>query len=114
MVAQEQRQWAQAERYYQQALEIYIEFKDRYSQASTYHNLGRVAQEQRQWAQARDYFLKALTIAVEFNDEYRTGTRLGSLARLWQASEDRGLPAAVAAILEMSPQEAEKLLRAAT
>ena len=40
MVAQEQRQWAQAEQYYQQALAIYIEFNDRYAQAATYHQLG--------------------------------------------------------------------------
>jgi len=114
VVAQEQRQWAQAEGYYQQALEICIEFKDRYHQGLVYHQLGMVAQEQRQWAQARNYFLKALTIAVEFNDEYRIGTRLGSLARLWQASQDAGLPAAVAAVLDISPQEAEDRLRAAT
>ena len=74
-MAQEQRQWAQAEQYYQQALQLYIEFNDRYSQASTYHQLGRVAQEQRQWAQAREYFLTTLQIGVEFNDEYRIGTR---------------------------------------
>jgi len=39
---------------------------------------------------------------------------LRNLARLWQASEDAGLPAAVAAILGISPSEAEELLRAAT
>ena len=44
MVAQEQRQWAQAEQHYQQALAINIEFNDRYSQADTYHQLGMVAQ----------------------------------------------------------------------
>jgi len=40
-VAQEQRQWAQAEEYYRQALAIYVEFNDRYEQAGTYHQLGR-------------------------------------------------------------------------
>ena len=40
MVAQEQRQWGQAEQYYQQALAIIVEFNDRYSQARIYHNLG--------------------------------------------------------------------------
>jgi len=110
VVAQEQRQWAQAEAYYQQALEIFVAFDDRHRQATVYHQLGRVAEEQGQWAQARDYFLKALAIAVEFDDEYRVGTRLGSLARLWQASGDRDLPAAVAAVLGIGPQEAEKRL----
>ena len=55
----------------------------------------------------------ALTITAEFKDEHGLGITLRSLARLWQASEDAGLPAAVATILEISPQEAEKLLRAA-
>jgi tetratricopeptide (TPR) repeat protein len=55
-MAQEQRQWGQAEQYYQQALAIYVEFNDRYHQASTYHNLGVVAQEQRQWGQAEQCY----------------------------------------------------------
>ena len=33
MVASQQRQWAQAKHYYEQALKIFIEFKDRDSQA---------------------------------------------------------------------------------
>jgi tetratricopeptide (TPR) repeat protein len=60
IVAQAQRQWGQAEQYYQQALAIKIEFNDRYEQAGTLHQLGRVAQEQQEWGQARDYFLKGL------------------------------------------------------
>ncbi len=30
MVAQEQRKWKEAEGYYQQALQIYVEYQDRY------------------------------------------------------------------------------------
>ena len=52
VVAQEQRKWEQAEAYYQQALQISIEYQDRYAQAGTYHQLGTVAQEQRKWEQA--------------------------------------------------------------
>jgi tetratricopeptide (TPR) repeat protein len=113
-VAQEQRQWAQAERYYQQALEIKIEFNARYEQAATYHQLGRVAQEQRQWAQARDYLLKDLEISAEFGDEHGLGITLRSLARLWQASGDAELPAAMASILGVTPEEAAALLRQAS
>ncbi|MCP4352222.1 MAG: tetratricopeptide repeat protein, partial [Desulfobacterales bacterium] len=69
-VAEEQRQWEQAEKYYSNALEIKIEFNDRYSQASTYHQLGIVAQEQRQWEQAEKYYSNALEIFIEFNDRY--------------------------------------------
>jgi len=110
-VAQEQRQWAQAERYYRQALEIYVEFNDRYSQASTYHQLGVVAEEQRQWAQARACFLQALETYVAYEDSHYVGIVLLSLARLWQASGDAGLPAAIAPILGSTPEEAEALLR---
>jgi len=72
-VAQEQRQWEQAGQYYQHALQIKIEFNDRYAQASTYHQLGRVAQEQRQWAQAEQYYQHALQIFKESNDRYNQG-----------------------------------------
>src|SRR5438876_4055953 len=83
--AQEQRQWQQAEQYYQQALQIYIEYNDRYKQAGTYHQLGVVAEEQRQWEQAREYFLQALEIFVEYKDTFSGGVVLRSLARLWKA-----------------------------
>ncbi len=111
MVAQQQRQWEQAEAYYQQALQIYIEYKDRYAQASTYHQLGRVAEEQRQWQQAREYFLQALDTYVAYNDTHNGGIVLSSLARLWKASGDANLPAAVATILGYSVEETKKLLR---
>jgi tetratricopeptide (TPR) repeat protein len=59
-VAQEQRQFPQAEQYYQQALQIYIEYNDRYEQSMTYHQLGLVAQDQRQWQQAEQNYQQAL------------------------------------------------------
>ncbi len=58
-----------------------------------------VAQEQRQWEQAQEYFLKALEIFVEYKDTYSGGVVLQSLARLWKASDDARLPAAIASIL---------------
>jgi Tfp pilus assembly protein PilF len=111
VVAQEQRQWGQAEAYYQQALALWIEFNARYEQARTYHNLGVVAQEQRQWAQARDYFLRALETYVAYEDGHNLGITLRSLARLWQASGDASLPAAIAPILKVPKEEVEALLR---
>ncbi|PID56580.1 Tfp pilus assembly protein PilF, partial [candidate division KSB3 bacterium] len=93
MVAQAQREWAQAEQAYEQALAIQIEFKDRYSQASTYHNLGVVAQAQRQWAQAEQAYQQALAIDGEFKDRYSqaaTYHQLGSVAeeqRQWAQAE---------------------------
>ncbi len=93
IVAQEQRQWTQAESYYQKALQIEIEFKDRYTQASTYHQLGWVAQEQRQWTQAESYYQKALQIEIEFKDRYSQAStyhQLGTVAqeqRQWTQAE---------------------------
>ena len=69
-MAQAQRQWPEAERYYKDALQIYIDFNDRYTQASTFHQLGIVAQEQRQWPEAERYYQHALEIKIEFNDRY--------------------------------------------
>ncbi|MGB7314626.1 MAG: CHAT domain-containing protein, partial [Nodosilinea sp.] len=62
IVAQEQRQFEQAQQYYQQALDLKIEFGDRFSQASTYHQMGRVAQEQRHFEQAQQYYQQALDL----------------------------------------------------
>ncbi len=81
MLAQLQRQWAQAEDYYKQALAIYVEFNDRYEQADIYHNLGLVAQEQRQWPQAEDYYKHALAIKIEFNARYEQGQHLSPVGR---------------------------------
>jgi tetratricopeptide (TPR) repeat protein len=102
IVAQEQRQWEQAEQYYQQALQIKIEYNDRYSQAVTYHQLGIVAMGQQQWEQAREYFLQALETYVAYNDSHIGGIVLRSLARLWKASGDANVPANVAPILGAS------------
>ena len=52
MVAQALREYEQSRSHYQQALDIYIEYNDRYSQARTYHQLGRVAQALREYEQA--------------------------------------------------------------
>jgi tetratricopeptide (TPR) repeat protein len=83
-VAQEQRQWEQAEKYYNRALEIKIEFNDRYSQAGTYGQLGIVAQKQRQWEQAEKYYNRALEIFIEFNDRYSQAKTYHALGALVQ------------------------------
>jgi tetratricopeptide (TPR) repeat protein len=83
-VAQEQRQWAKAEKNYREALRIKVEFSDRYEQASTYHQLGWVAQEQRQWAEAEKNYREALRICVEFSDRYSQGRVYHQLGRIAQ------------------------------
>ncbi len=83
-VAQELREWEQARSYYQQALEIYIEYGDRFSQAGTLHNLGMVAQELREWEQARSYYQQALEIKIEYGDRFSQATTLHQLGRVAQ------------------------------
>jgi len=84
-VAQELREFAEARRNYQQALDIKIEFGDRYSQADTYHQLGYVAQELREFAEARRNYQQALEIYIESSDRYSqadTYHNLGNVAYL--------------------------------
>ncbi|MFM7788033.1 MAG: tetratricopeptide repeat protein, partial [Microcystis panniformis] len=59
IVAQALREWEQARSYYQQAIEIFIEYgaaggtqSTRYEQARTLHQWGIVAGEEREWEQA--------------------------------------------------------------
>ncbi|HEX8736911.1 MAG TPA: tetratricopeptide repeat protein, partial [Pyrinomonadaceae bacterium] len=69
-VAQEEYKYEKAEEYYQQALEIEIEFNDRYLQASTLHQLGVTAKELKDWEKAEVYFQKSLEIEIEFGNRY--------------------------------------------
>lgn len=93
LMAQGQRQWQQAEQYYQQALQLDIEYHDRYRQADTYHQLGIVAKDQRQWQQAEQYFQQALQIFIEYNDNYEPADIYGELGNMahsqqkWQQAE---------------------------
>jgi tetratricopeptide (TPR) repeat protein len=98
-VAQEQRQWEQAEAYYQQALQLKIEYNDRDKQAGTYHGLGNVAMEQRQWQQAEAYYQQSLLIYIEYKDRYSQANiyhQLGRVAeeqRQWQQAREYFLQA---------------------
>jgi hypothetical protein len=115
-VTEEQRQWGTAEAHYQQALQIYIEFDDRYSQAATYHQLGVVAEELENWQEAFDFLFQDLIISLELNDEHGAGITIRSLSRVWQAA--RSLPEfdkeavlkRLAASLNISLSEAQALL----
>jgi len=113
MVAQAQRQWAQAQDYYQQALAIKIEFNDRHKQASTYNNLGILAEKQEQWAEATNYFLTALRLWVEFADEYSASIALKGLARVYPHTPDDSLLAAVGEVTGWSEEEVRELFKRA-
>ncbi|MCU7243138.1 MAG: tetratricopeptide repeat protein [Microcystis aeruginosa WS75] len=79
MVAQQLREWVQARHYYQQALKIYIEYGDRFSQARPLHNLGAVAQELREWELARSYYQQSLEIKIEYGDRFSQASTLHQL-----------------------------------
>jgi tetratricopeptide (TPR) repeat protein len=84
IVAQEQRQFEQAQQYYLQALKRWEDTGDLYSAANTYHQLGMIAQEQRQFEQAQQYYLKALEIREDAGDLYKAATgyhQLGVVAQ---------------------------------
>jgi tetratricopeptide (TPR) repeat protein len=84
-VAQALREYEQARSHFQQALDIYIEFGDRYSQASTYHHLGIVVQKLREYEQARSHFQQALDIKIEFGDRYSQASTYHHLGIVAQA-----------------------------
>ena len=69
-MAQRQRQYDQAKDYWQQALALFIEFNDRYSQAGTYFCLGAFANDRQQLAEAQANLQQALERFVEFKDDY--------------------------------------------
>src|SRR5260370_288092 len=98
-VAQEQRQFQQAEQYFQQALPIFIDFNDRNDHAGILHHLGMVAQEQRKFQQAEQYFQQALQIYIDFNDRYAQASTLHQLGRVaqeqrqWDKARDQFLQA---------------------
>ncbi len=87
-VALEQRHYEQAQQYYQQALDLKIEFGDRYGQASTYHNMGSVALAQRHYEQAQQYYQQALDLHIEFGDRYEQASTYGQLGNLYQDTRE--------------------------
>jgi len=96
MVAQQLRQWDEAKNNYRQALAIFIEYNDRYSQASTYHHLGILAEELEEYSEAKANYLQALEYFAEFNDTYMIETfSIPALARLYLTTQDQNLLASI-------------------
>jgi tetratricopeptide (TPR) repeat protein len=91
-VAQQQRRFEEAEAAYKKALEIKLDFDDRHSAASTYHQLGRVAEEQRRFEEAEAAYKKALEVFVAFHNAHDASVVLGSFARLWAETDAASIP----------------------
>ncbi len=93
------REYEEARRNYQLALDIYVEFGDRYEQAKTYHQLGIVAEELGELEEAKINFLQAGQIWAQFNDEYNVQTfSIPSLALLYETTKDESLLEAIAEV----------------
>jgi tetratricopeptide (TPR) repeat protein len=92
-IAGNQWQWDKAEGYYQQALQIYNEYDDRYAQGRTFNQMGIVAQERQQWDKAEGYHQQALQTFLEFDDHYMLAALYNELAmiaaaqRQWDKAE---------------------------
>ena len=99
------REYGEARQNYQQALAINIEFGDRYSQASTYFQLGKVAEELGEMEEAKANYLLDLQITSEFNDEHGLGISLRNLERFYQATQDQSLLETMAKVLGITVEE---------
>lgn len=108
VIAGEQGRWEEADGYYQQALQAKGEHN---AQARTYHQLGVTAEEQRKWQEAGELFIQSLSIFQKYDDTQNSSLALKSLTQLWQESNDASIPERVASVLEVSREEAEKLLQ---
>ncbi|MFM6438274.1 MAG: tetratricopeptide repeat protein, partial [Microcystis panniformis] len=105
-LAEQLREWEQARSYYQQAIEIKIEYGDRYEQAGTLHQLGGVAEGVGELSQAKSYYLQALQIWAEFKDSYAIQTySLPCLVDLYQQTQDEEIFVAAADILGVGVED---------
>ncbi|PZV11299.1 MAG: NB-ARC domain-containing protein [Leptolyngbya sp.] len=83
VVAEQRRDWTEAERCYQEAVAAYRELGDEQAEAIALNDLGTVARQQQQYDRAETYYQQALTIAEKMgNKEMQSGFcgNLGLLA----------------------------------
>ncbi|MEA5477281.1 tetratricopeptide repeat protein [Pseudanabaena galeata UHCC 0370] len=82
-VAEKLREYGEARQNHQQALNIFIEFGDRHSQAGQHHNLGSVALALGEYGEARQNYQQALAIYIEIAacyEQANTYQQLGVVA----------------------------------
>jgi len=81
-VANQRRDWAEAERCYQEAVAAYRELGDETAEANTLSDLGDVAYQQRQYDRAETYYQQALAIAEKIGDKEIQPAFCGNLGEL--------------------------------
>jgi tetratricopeptide (TPR) repeat protein len=89
VIAQERRQWEEAERWYRQSLAIKERLGDEHGQAITLHQLGSIAEERGNVADAVQFYERAETLFSRLNDPYSLGIVRRSLQRVRGGSHNR-------------------------
>jgi tetratricopeptide (TPR) repeat protein len=84
IIAQERREFNEAEQWYRKSLAIEEKFKDKYGQAQTLHQLGMIAQERREFNEAEQWYRKSLAIKEKLKDEYGQAQTLHQLGMIAQ------------------------------
>jgi tetratricopeptide (TPR) repeat protein len=101
----------EADVYFRKALEIKLEYNDRYGTASTYIQIGLVAAMQERIAESISALKKGLEILHVSNDPVGTITALVSIAVICEITKDGSIPSEIATVLGISIEEAERVLR---
>jgi hypothetical protein len=90
-------------------LKIFQEFHDRYSQASTYGQLGLVAEAEKDFALSLGYFATALEIYSQYKDNYWREITVQNLSRLLHTTTPPWDPMAAIASLEAKEETKDQI-----
>ena len=88
--AQNSRNFIEAERLYTQYAEVARKCGREESEATAFHQLGRVAQERRDFDAAESWYNKALEIFERYDDQHSVDVVRHSLARLKNDIDSEG------------------------
>ncbi|MEI2783447.1 MAG: tetratricopeptide repeat protein [Candidatus Competibacter sp.] len=87
-IAEERRDFAAAERWYQQSLAIKEKQGNEHGAAITYHQLGRIAEERRDFAAAERWYQQSLAIKEKQGDEHGAASTYHQLGRIAEERRD--------------------------
>jgi hypothetical protein len=82
MIAEERRQWEEAERWYRQSLAIEERISNEHGQALTFGQLGRLAEERGNTSDAERFYQQAEALFVRLSDPHNLSVARRSLQRV--------------------------------
>jgi tetratricopeptide (TPR) repeat protein len=88
MIAQERREFDEAEAWYRKSLALEEKLKDEYGQASTLHQLGMIAEERRDFDEAEEWYRKSLALEEKLKNEYGQASTLHQLGMIAEERRD--------------------------